>query len=400
MRWAKRFPTPPDFPKAIRMPHEFTARENGHFSPKFDPARVVASFDPPASLEPARLRQRVEEIVEGRAKAAFPLVGAILPGDSVAIAVSGSLRDTVPLVATLVAAFEAHGIPMSALHVIVDAGQAGEFRAQLPEAVSVAAHDPAVGEASAYLANTRRGSRVYLNREMLDCDVIVPVIVPEPRGIEARSGFLRGFWPEFSRDETRAKLEAEFRGNPRGVRREIREVSWLAGIPAVLIGIPGRAGVADLQALPPAQVQAWAYGRSNDLWNFPFDPVADSVLAIANDPDGLSPRRAKSLLKLAGKLAVRYRKLVIWARLGDDVLAAMEQEAAREPGARKPWLAACGKIGRSANVSWLGNLREEVADDCEIILLDEPEDLERQINRGGRWIIVDQAWGVRALFPD
>lgn len=384
----------------VRMRHEIVTCD-GSAQVRLEPDRIVARFEPPRSLERTAIRSRIASIVAGSDSASpFALTSIVLPGDSVAIPVSGKVADAATIVTDLLAAFGAAGIPESAFRVVCRAEETDEYRSLLPESVSVVGHDPLADEASAYLSNTRRGSRVYLNRDVLDCDVILPVLVPEPTGLGANSGFLRGFWPEFSRESTRAKLETDFRADPRLVRREIREVAWLAGIPVVVIGIPGDDGPAELAACKLFDLQRWVHQRFEDLWGFDFDDSADSVLLVSNESHGLNERRSFRLLKLARMLAVRYRRIVIWTRFNDSTLAAMQRELNQEPGAGTRLLAQAKRAGRSASVSFLGNLPDEIADECDFVLLDEPEDIERQVNRSGRWIIVPQAWGVRARFPD
>gem|GEM_PF-4580419 len=387
--------------KVVRMGNVIIAFKDGSAQVRLDPDRIVSRFVPPQSLDRSAIGKKVASIVDGPDSVSlFPLTSVVLPGDSVAIPLSGNVGDAATIAADLVAAFAAAGMPESAFRAVCPAEEADEYRHLLPASISVVSHDPATEESSAYLSNTRRGSRIYLNRDLLDCDVILPVLVPEPTGLAANMGFLRGFWPEFSRLCTRVELEAHFRADPRRVRHEIREVAWLAGVPVVIIGLPGEDGPTEIAARQLSDVQAWVHHRFEDEWGFRFDDSADSVLLVANETQGLNERRAIRLLKLARKLAVRYRRLVIWSRFSETTLAAMMRDLAHKPGAGTSWIAPLKKAGRSANVSFLGNLPDEIADECDIVMLDEPEDIERQVNRSGRWLVVPQAWGVRARFPD
>jgi hypothetical protein len=387
--------------EVARMRQTNSFGENGSISLKIDGDRVSARFEPPKSLEPSAIRDSIGSIVHGAdEQRSIPLNKIVLTDDTVAIPVFGRPDVIGQIIVPLIAELGKAGVPETAIQVICRNVDAADYRELLGGTVSVVVHDPDQEEKTAYLANSVRGSRLYLNREMLDCDVIVPVIVPEPGGQEMRMGLLSGFWPEFSRSETRGKIASDLRSEPRRVRGEIREVAWLAGLHLVIVGIPGPGGVAALSAVPPFEAQSWARERFGALWKFDFGPDADSILLQASDPDGLSGTRLFSFLRLARQLAARYRRIVLCTRFGDDVIASMEQELRSGQKSSPSWLISLQKIGRIANVSFLGNLPDEVADDCEIVLLEEPADLQRQIDHSGQWIVVPEAWGVWPQFGE
>ncbi len=379
---------------------EFTLR-NGTKPLRFQADRIVACFDPPASLDSGQILDTISSIVHGRSdRSSLPLTGIVLPGDSLAIPVSGQPNELGQILVPLIAEFEASGVPASTIRIVCRSEHSGHYREILPSNLEIETHEPETEENSAYLANSRRGSRVYLNRKMLDCDVILPVIVPEPVGLSMRRGVMCGFWPEFSRSATEAKFREQYAADARKARHEIREVAWLAGVSAVIVGLPGAGGIADLGGMPPASAQAWFHERVESLWGFDFDPSADSVLIVEDEPEGLSHSRMKNFLDLARKLAVRYRRVVLWARFDESAIDAMEQEIRTDSNVGPGWLSRLQRIGRSAKISCLGNLTDDIADACEIVLLDRPEDLERQVNHSGRWIVVPDAWAVRGRFED
>lgn len=374
---------------------------HGPFSLRLNSDHVAAYFEPPASLRPDDIRAAVESIVHGRGDSSkFPLTGFVLTGDTVAIPVFGHPDVVCQILRPLIEELSVSGIPESSIRVICKEHDAQKYRDLLPSSVAIETHDPNAEEKSAYLANSRRGSRVYLNRDVLDCDVIVPVIVPDPVGVSMRRGVMGAFWPEFSRAETQTKLAAEFRSNARKVRHEIREVAWLAGVVVAIVGLPGSGGIAAVSSIPPAEVQAWVHERIETLWGFGFDSSADSVLLEADTPEGISGERLESFLTLARYVSARYRRIVLCVRFDDEVIEAMNHELRTGSKARPSWVSRLNRIGGSASVSLLGNLPDDVADASEIVLLEEPEDVERQINHAGRWIVVPEAWAVRARFED
>lgn len=381
--------------------HGALTLNHGSIPLRLNTDRVPVHFDPPAPLSPEEIRAEMKSIVHGRANSsALALTGFVLSGDTVAIPVSGHPAEVRQILMPLLEEFGSAGIPETSIRIICQERDAGEYRELLPSSVTVESHDPEPEEKSAYLANSRRGSRVYLNREMLDCDVILPVIVPDPVGLAMRRGVMGGFWPEFSRAATQAKLAAEFRTDARKVRHEIREVAWLAGVAVAIVGLPGSGGIAAVAGIPPADVQAWVHGRIDKLWGFEFDSSSDSVLLEAYAPEGHAGARLDSFLELARKLAARYRRIVLCVRFDDATISAMEQEHRTGVKIRPSLLSRLSLIGNSASASLLGNLSDDIADECEIVLLEEPEDVERQVNHAGRWIVVPDAWAVRARFDD
>ena len=128
---------------------------------------------------------------------------------------------------------------------------------RLPAGVSLVVHDPNDRAELAYLATTKQGRRIYLNRHLTDADVVVPVA---RLGYDPILGY-RGPWsllfPELSDRETNRGLSQPSRSgdSATGSRSEALskldesfEVSWLLGSQFHVGLVPASAGIMEAVA--------------------------------------------------------------------------------------------------------------------------------------------------------
>jgi hypothetical protein len=376
--------------------------DSGTTSLRLQAERIAARFVPRDGLDATGIRTAIDAILNGQGDPNVPAIASyVLDEDIVAMPVSGRPAEALAVVEPLVTALHAVGIGPERIRLVCDAADTSAYRERLPETLIVESHDPEAEERSGYLANTRGGSRVYLNRTILDSDVTLPVIVADPVGEGPTKGFLAGFWPHFSRSETRAKMTAAFRDDSARVRREIAEVPWLAGVHGAIVALPGAGGPAEVLVVPPMELQHRVYERLDRLWGFEIEDSTDSALLMSASPEGLDIVRFRNVLKLAQKLAAAgHRRVALSLRLDRATLDRLESETEARDERNGLLLKSLMRLGQSANVSFLGNLPDEIADECDIVLMEEPGDLEREVNRFGRWLVVAEAWGARAHAAD
>src|SRR5262249_23983238 len=111
--------------------------------------------------------------------------------------------------------------------------------------VRVEVHDPADRKRLAYLATTRQGRRLYLNRTAVDADQLVVLSRRRFDPVLGYSGAVTDVYPALSDEATRRELTGrpslEVPGNtPWPVRQEAAEVAWLLGAPFFVQVIEGR----------------------------------------------------------------------------------------------------------------------------------------------------------------
>ena len=171
-----------------------------------------------------------------------PVHAGILPGDRVVLAV----EPNAPILAEVVAAvwdeLAAAGVQAADVLILQPAELPGrprfDPRAQLPEAVRSQVewkiHDPTAADSCGYLASSAAGERVYLAREILDADFVLPISVA---GFDPLLGYKppgNVLYPGLSNLDAYKKtlgvahqeLQPE---HDRPLRQLIHEISWLLG---------------------------------------------------------------------------------------------------------------------------------------------------------------------------
>src|SRR5262249_41442247 len=156
--------------------------------------------------------------------------------------------------------------------------------------VAVENHDPSDRQRLSYLATTRKGRRVYLNRSAVDADQL---IVLSRRGYDpllGYSGCEGTLYPPLSEEATRrepaASLSNAIPGSaPWPVRREAGEIAWLLGAPFMVQVIEG-AGDEVIHVLGGlADSGAEGLRLLDARWRVSVDVAADTVIAsISGDP--------------------------------------------------------------------------------------------------------------------
>ncbi len=68
------------------------------------------------------------------------------------------------------------GVEAEGLTVLLPSAGIESQLKSLPEGATVAVHDPADRSQMAYLAATKEGRRIYLNRHLTDADMVLPVV--------------------------------------------------------------------------------------------------------------------------------------------------------------------------------------------------------------------------------
>src|SRR5205823_7822271 len=112
----------------------------------------------------------------------------------------------------------------------------------LPEAfeeVRMEVHDPKDRKKLAYLAMTRAGRRLYVNRSAVDADQLVVLGRPDADPLLYRGG-AGLLYPALGDEATREELDGA-RASAAALRREAAEVAWLLGAPFLVQIVEGSA---------------------------------------------------------------------------------------------------------------------------------------------------------------
>lgn len=222
----------------------------------------------------------------------FPaLRKAITPDDHLAIVVDNRLPHREEMVKAIVEYLVQSGIRPTAITVLYSfpASSGGGQVPGHPE-VRVEFHDPSHRKKLSYLATTRRGRRLYLNRIAVDADQL---IVLSGRGYDpllGYSGTVGALFPALCDEETKQQLSANLSNDipnmePWPLRLEAEEVAWLLGAPFMVQVIEG----SDQEIVHVLGGLADTAGEGermlNDRWRVSVDRPADTVVAgISGEP--------------------------------------------------------------------------------------------------------------------
>lgn len=223
-----------------------------------------------------------------------PLRQALTPDDRVAVVVDAALPGVGALLGPVLDHVTAAGVEPQAV-TLVSAGPDEEppWRRDLPaiyRRVAVVAHDPANAKGLCYLATTKDGRRVYLDRAVVEADQVVVVSGRRYDPVLGYAGAEAALYPALGDREALDHPAAKLRPLPPGddlppPLRAAREVAWLLGAPFFVQAIEGSGdGVASFVT---GTVEASDEGRRRQdaRWKIALPRPADLVVAtLPGDP--------------------------------------------------------------------------------------------------------------------
>ena len=217
---------------------------------ELSPEAVVAAYDAPlgaALADPvAAVRTAVREPL------GFPpLKQATVPGDRIVLALDRGVpraADVVAAVATYLVEEGSEADHITILQTPADPAAESDPRARLPDVwrddVALEIHAPELSGKLALLGSSREGRPIYLNRTLLDADLVVPLGCLRCEGSLGYHGQYGGLYPTFSDEKTRQRFrkpragEGGRNGSARQ-RAEIDEIGWLLGTQFTVQVLPG-----------------------------------------------------------------------------------------------------------------------------------------------------------------
>jgi nickel-dependent lactate racemase len=337
---------------------------------------------------------------------------ALTPDDRIALVVDESLPRLPELIAGVLEYLAGAGIPPSAVTVISPPGSAQHWMNDLPDTMSdlqAEIHQPGDRKKLSYLAATREGHRIYLNRTLVDAD---QAIVLTGRGYDpllGYSGAVGSVYPGMAdADSLRAvvpKLSPQTA--PDGswpIHTEADEVSWLLGSPFFVQVIEGSGDEIEGVVAGFAESAAEGVARLNERWKSAVAEPADTVVvALSGDPER-HDFAALARAAATGARAVKPGGTVIVLSEADpelgpatDVLRRTDEppEAVkllfREKPADAPaavqWAWAAGR----AKLYLASEIRPTTVEEMFATPLTGPKDVQRLLESSGRVLIVPDA---------
>ncbi|MFM8273680.1 MAG: lactate racemase domain-containing protein [Gemmata sp.] len=220
-----------------------------------------------------------------------PLRRAMKPDDRVAVVLDPALPHVAALLAEVLTHIASAGVSLGAVTVVSPPGAAQDWIDALPEEledVTAETHDPANVQRCMYIATTKAGRRVYLNRSVAEADFTVALT---GRRFDPHTGYAgaeHALFPALSNAETRAAFADRFSSAaPDGARdTEAAEVAWLLGTPFFVQVIEGEGDT--VQDVVAGLFDGGAEGiRGQDArWRGTIDAEADTVVASVSGAPG------------------------------------------------------------------------------------------------------------------
>jgi nickel-dependent lactate racemase len=337
---------------------------------------------------------------------------AVTPDDRVALVVDESLPHLAELIAGVLEYLAGTGIPPSAVTAISPAGSQQHWVNDLPETMAdlqTEVHQPVDRKRLSYLAATKEGRRIYLNRTLVDAE---QVVVLSGRGYDpllGYSGAAASIYPTLAdSDMVRSMIpRLSPQTAPDGdwpAHAEAAEVAWLLGSPFFIQVIegPGDDLVEVMSGL--ADTVSDGAARQDARWKSAVPEPADAVVVTLSGDPARHDFAALARAAACGARAARPDGTVIVLSEADpdlggatDVLRRCDEppEAVKTLFRERPpdaapavqWAWAAGR----AKLYLASEIRPTTVEEMFAIPLSGPKDVQRLLDTPGRILIVPDA---------
>ncbi|MBY0522150.1 MAG: lactate racemase domain-containing protein [Gemmataceae bacterium] len=383
-----------------------------------DGVRIEARQPPPEPLSDpaAAVRAALETPHEYPA-----LRQALTPDDHVAIIVDDRLPRVVELLTPILEHLVSAQVELAAVTVVCASSANQGWVDDLPEAfeeIHVEIHDAADRRKLSYLATTKHGRRLYLNRTVVDADQIVVLAARGYDPLLGYSGAEGAIYPAFSDEATRKEMHGRLSLTTPGdahapVRQEAAEAAWLMGAPFLVQIIPGAGDRI-------AHIVAGSLGSSSEgqrlldaRWRISVpEPVQTIIASLSGDPawhDFADLARAAATAARAvqpgGRIVLLSRATpalgpgAALLRQTEDpgqALELLEKEPPLDRAAAVQWASAAQK----ARIYLLSGLPTETAEELYATPLERAEQVQRLLGRDGSVLLLPDAHHSLAVIAE
>ncbi len=331
-----------------------------------------------------------------------PLRRALTPDDHVTIVIDEHLPRLGQLLAPLLEHVASAGVAPEAITLLSAFPAADQgWLDDLPEAFEearVEVHDPKDRKKLAYLATTRAGRRLYVNRRAVDADQIVVLCRPDADPLLRRGG-AGMLYPTLGDETSRDEL-----AGPAALRQKAAEVAWLLGAPFLVQVVEGMGD--DVVAVVAGPVDTIEEGLRlyEARWRQTAADLADTVVAtVSGDPQRHEfADLARALTHAAQTVQPEGRIILLTAalpRLGpgaellrhaDDPTRALEllrKGQAPDRIAAMQWAAAAQR----AQIYLLSALPEGTAEELFVTPMEHAGQLQRLVRGAGSYLLLEDA---------
>ncbi len=344
-----------------------------------------------------------------------PLGMAIVPGDQVVIAIGQPIPRLQDVVRGMLNVLEECGVLPGNIRVLLgpESVPASQWRRRQPEwppGVAVERHQAGDRTSFAYLAATRSGNPVYLNRHLSDADLVLVVSCIHQQGSPGDLGLCGSIYPTFADLDTQRRFFRR-QGKNTAARRErdCHEVGWLLGARFALQIVPGAADeILEVVAGDLDAVAKTGAKLARAAWSFRVDHTADLVVtAIDGGPAQQTWQNLYRALEAAGQVVEERGAILACTELADvldhETLAGLLRHdpyvAADEQLPALDAVQPATLIPSLENVSIYlhSRLADELVEDLGMIPVAKLSEIERICRRSQRPIVLS---GGQHVWPE
>ncbi|WP_171473347.1 lactate racemase domain-containing protein [Frigoriglobus tundricola] len=362
-------------------------------------APVAAPTVPPRQL----VHDALEKPFDGQG-----LRRALTPDDRVTVVIDPRLPHLAAMLAEVLRHLGSAGVGPGAVTVVSPPDAPQTWIDELPDEfadVTAETHDPADPKKLAYLATTKGGRRLYLNRSLVDADVAVLLT---GRRFDPHSGYAgaeAAVFPALSNEEARAALAGEFTvRDPQFTEGEASEAAWLLGTPFLVQVIEGTGDTIQEVVAGLLDTAADGVRRQDARWRATVESEPDTVIAaISGSPAHLSFLDLAKALVTAARVVKKGGRIGLLTTAAPDlgpgaqVLRALDGPA----GARKrlahekpdDWADAAfwAAAAKRASLFLASGYPDDVVEELFATPIHAPSEAQRLIDTGGTVLLIPDA---------
>ncbi len=338
-----------------------------------------------------------------------PLEHAVYPGDRVVFAVDGSPQAFRPLLIPLVEMAIRRGARPDDVVILAPsrAKPAAEQGPAFP--VRVEYHDPTDPARLCYLASTEEGERIYLNRTLVDADVVIVVGAVRYDPILGVRGTASGLFPALSTADSYERMVHSFTGQRLGhhtdsARKYVDQVAWLLGLQIAVQVVQGRGGeVVGVLAGQVDSVQKQATQLLDACCRVQVPRRADAVLVSVTKRGRQTVADLARALHVASRVVRRHGDIIVLSdvagELGPTLTRARSMDSPSDvltylrgttPADAVTAFLIAGAC-RHARVHLASGLDDDVVEELFMFPIDDEKHVERVLGRSESCIVLHEA---------
>lgn len=351
----------------------------------------------------------------------FPaLQQALVPGDKVCLVLDRDVPSAAEIVAEIWKVCMAAAVAPQDLLILqpmsLTSGTPPDPRRLLPDRVRGDVvwriHDPTNDNEIGYLASSADGERIYLARDVLNADVVIPVGRLGFDPVQGRRTAMSSFYPGLSNSEAFVKARGQGHSElgpdePRPFAQRVQEIGWLLGVQFAVQVLPssGHGGAAGVMAGNPDLLVQRGQSVLDAAWRIRIEQRGETaIVSIPTCPDeATSWEHLGHALETASRMIVRDGRIIVLSDLGRDpgpgiqlLQSCREPRAALKPLRKEapPDLVPAAQIATAADwatVYLLSQLPAAVVESTFLTPLDSEADATRLLKSCEACVVVGGA---------